>query len=138
MKRPSSTPHDAEFLFRRTPDFGGSSTGSFTVVSTAEQHLGCVGVGMLRVTALEAIERLAMPVRLVHVPTDRAGLRRVRGDHFDERAPAPGQLVAEELHELPPAGVGDGLGEHETTATWEFKNGSAVCVRCKIEHAKGA
>lgn len=23
------------------------------------------------------------------------------------------------------------------SATWEFKNGSAVCVRCKIERAKG-
>jgi len=29
------------------------------------------------------------------------------------------------------------LGEKETTATWEFKNGSAVCIRCKTEPPKG-
>ena len=30
-------PHNAEFLLHRTPDFGGSSTGSKTVASTAEK-----------------------------------------------------------------------------------------------------
>jgi hypothetical protein len=109
--RLSSTPHDAEFLFRRPPYFSETSTGrtrSFYGRTTKQQHLRGVYVGVVNVPAVNADELgLALSARGVDCPTLSTGLRRVLSGNLDERAAIPGELVAEKINEFSPPCVAD-------------------------------
>ena len=102
----SPAPRDVEFLLRRAPHFGGSSTDSNAVDSTAEKYDDSVGVGMVFVATSRAHKpSLRRSVVRSDMPAGRTRLRAVVGGHFKQRASCPVTFVAQHRRQPAPTGV---------------------------------
>jgi hypothetical protein len=80
-------------------------------IRTAFQNFRSVEVGMVRVTTFRTAEALAATRCRIDGVAGAAGLGAVRGGHFDQSTAAPGELVAQELDQSAPPGVGDAARE---------------------------